>query len=99
MTDNGACYKPHAFAAVCEQLGIKHIRTKPYTPRTNGKAERFIKTALNEWAYARAYNTSHQRAEHLKTWEHIADGSKFWAQNLRSISVKTKTYSQTILSK
>ena len=70
MSDNGACYKSHAFAKACRKLGIKHVRTKPYTPRTNGKAERFIKTAINEWAYARAYNTSDQRAENLKTWEH-----------------------------
>jgi transposase InsO family protein len=42
MTDNGSCYKSHAFRALCQQLGLKHIRTRPYTPRTNGKAERFI---------------------------------------------------------
>ena len=70
MTDNGACYKSHAFAKACESLGIKHIRTKPYTPQTNGKAERFIQTALREWAYARAYQTSDQRAQHLPTWIH-----------------------------
>lgn len=48
MTDNGSCYKARNFAKACKRRGIKHIRTKPYTPRTNGKAERFIKTALNE---------------------------------------------------
>ena len=57
MTDNGSCYKSFAFRDACKALGLKHIRTKPYTPKTNGKAERFIKTALNEWAYARAYQT------------------------------------------
>ena len=45
MTDNGPCYTSHAFAATCKQLGLKHIRTQPYTPRTNGKVERFIQTA------------------------------------------------------
>lgn len=46
LTDNGTCYKSHAFRNVCHELGIKHIRTSPSTPRTNGKAERFIQTAL-----------------------------------------------------
>ncbi|EHR01036.1 transposase [Bradyrhizobium sp. WSM471] len=50
MTDNGSCYQSFAFRDACRDLGIKHIRTKPYTPRTNGKAERFIQTALREWA-------------------------------------------------
>ncbi len=71
MTDNGACYKSFAFRDVCKQLGLKHIRTKPYTPRTNGKAERFIKTAINEWAYALAYQTSNHRAEYLPEWTHM----------------------------
>ena len=52
MTDNGGCYRSRAFAAACAELSVRHIRTKPYTPRTNGKAERFIQTALREWAYA-----------------------------------------------
>ncbi len=70
MTDNGSCYKSRAFARACKRLGLKHIRTKPYTPRTNGKAERFIQTALREWAYARAYNTSDQRKAELPNWIH-----------------------------
>lgn len=70
MTDNGSCYKAFAFRDVCRQLGLKHIRTKPYTPKTNGKAERFIQTALREWAYAQAYPTSHHRAEELPIWLH-----------------------------
>ena len=53
MTDNGSCYKAFAFRDACRTLGLKHIRTRPYTPKTNGK-ERFIQTALREWAYARA---------------------------------------------
>jgi transposase InsO family protein len=70
MTDNGACYKAFAFRDACRELGIKHIRTKPYTPKTNGKAERFIQTALREWAYAKAYPTSDRRAEELPFWLH-----------------------------
>jgi len=70
LTDNGACYKSHAFRDACRELGLKHIRTRPYTPRTNGKAERFIQTALREWAYARAYDTSDQRAAELPAWIH-----------------------------
>lgn len=71
MTDNGSCYKSRAFKAACADLGLKHIRTKPYTPRTNGKAERFIQTALREWAYARAYQTSNDRAADLPAWTHL----------------------------
>ena len=70
MTDNGSCYKANAFRKACQDLGIRHIRTKPYTPKTNGKAERFIKTALQEWAYARAYPTSEIRAKNLPKWIH-----------------------------
>jgi len=54
MTDNGSCYKAFDFRDACRDLGLRHIRTKPYTPKTNGKAERFIQTALREWAYAKA---------------------------------------------
>lgn len=71
MTDNGSCYKSKDFAKACKNLGLKHIRTKPYTPKTNGKAERFIQTALREWAYARAYQTSDQRAADLPLWTHL----------------------------
>ncbi|MBB4264392.1 transposase InsO family protein, partial [Bradyrhizobium sp. CIR3A] len=70
MTDNGGCYRSYAFGEACRDLGIKHIRTKPYTPRTNGKAERFIQTALREWAYAKAYPTSARRAQDLPIWLH-----------------------------
>jgi transposase InsO family protein len=70
MTDNGSCYKAFAFRRACRQLGIRHIRTRPYTPKTNGKAERFIQTSLREWAYARAYRTSRQRAAELPYWLH-----------------------------
>jgi transposase InsO family protein len=70
MTDNGPCYKSFAFLDACRELGLKHIRTKPYTPKTNGKAERFIQTALREWAYAQAYPTSDRRADELPIWLH-----------------------------
>jgi transposase InsO family protein len=70
MTDNGSCYKSLAFAKACKQLRIKHIRTRPYTPQTNGKAERFIQTALREWAYATAFENSHQRRDALAPWLH-----------------------------
>jgi len=70
MTDNGSCYKSFAFRDACRELGLKHIRTRPYTPRTNGKAERFIQTSLREWAYAKAYDTSDQRAADLPVWTH-----------------------------
>lgn len=70
MTDNGSAYRSRAFAAACRRYGIRHLRTRPYTPRTNGKAERFIQTALREWAYAATYQTSEQRREALGHWLH-----------------------------
>ena len=70
MTDNGSCYKSFAFRRLCRRLGLKHIRTKPYTPKTNGKAERFIQTSLREWAYAKAYQHSRQRSDDLPIWLH-----------------------------
>jgi transposase InsO family protein len=70
MTDNGSCYRSKEFRDACRDLGLRHIRTRPYTPRTNGKAERFIQTALREWAYAQAYPTSERRAAELPVWLH-----------------------------
>ncbi len=70
MTDNGSCYRAFAFRDACREHGLKHIRTRPYTPKTNGKAERFIQTALREWAYAQAYSTSNHRAAELPYWLH-----------------------------
>jgi transposase InsO family protein len=70
MTDNGSCYRSREFATACRELGLSHIRTRPYTPRTKGKAERFIQTALREWAYAQAYPTSNHRAAELPSWLH-----------------------------
>jgi transposase InsO family protein len=68
MTDNGSGYRSHVFAAACTQHGIRQLRTRPYRPRTNGKAERFIQTLLREWAYAAVYQTSEQRALALTPW-------------------------------
>jgi transposase InsO family protein len=70
LTDNGVSYRSYAFADRCRELGLKHRRTRPYTPRTNGKAERFIQTALREWAYARTYQNSAEREQHLAPWIH-----------------------------
>ena len=70
MTDNGSCYRAGIFRDTCRDLSLKHIRTKPYTPKTNGKAERFIQTALREWAYAQAYPTSQHRRDALPAWLH-----------------------------
>jgi transposase InsO family protein len=70
MTDNGSCYRAFDFRDACRDRRLKHIRTRPYTPKTNGKAERFIQTALREWAYAQAYPTSHHRAAELPLWLH-----------------------------
>jgi len=70
MTDNGSCYRSKAFRKACADRGIKHVRTRPYTPKTNGKAERFIQTALREWAYAQAYENSDRRADELPRWLH-----------------------------
>ncbi len=71
LTDNGPCFYAHHFAHACRDLGINHKRTRLYTPRTNGKAERFIQTAIREWAYARRYENSEQRAAQLKPWTHL----------------------------
>lgn len=62
MTDNALCYTQRTYAALLAQHGLRHLRTRPYTPRTNGKAERFIQTALREWAYVKPYRSSAHRA-------------------------------------
>ena len=70
MTDNGSCYRSQRFARTCRGLGIRQLFTRRYTPRTNGKAERFIKSALLEWAYARLYRHSEERSHALSAWLH-----------------------------
>ena len=68
LTDNGSGYRSKRFAALCTELGIRHLFTRAYTPRTNGKAERFVQTLLREWAYTRPYRTSNQRRRRLPDW-------------------------------
>ena len=68
LTDNGSSYRSREFRQRCTELQIKHRRTRPYTPRTNGKAERFIQTALREWAYAKHWRDSDERDAYLKPW-------------------------------
>lgn len=68
LTGNGSAYRSKLFARTCEALDIKHSFARPYTPRTNGNAERFIQTILHEWAYVRSYRTSAHRARTLQPW-------------------------------
>lgn len=70
LTDNGPCFYADRFRDTCQRLQITHKRTRIYTPRTNGKAERFIQTAIREWAYARCYQNSDERNAHLIPWTH-----------------------------
>ena len=70
MTDNGSAYRSHRFRQACDQASLKHKRTRPYTPRTNGKAERFIQTSLREWAYLQAFQTSAERTQAMRPWLH-----------------------------
>ena len=94
MTDNGSAYRSTAHALACRALGIKHLRTRPYRPQTNGKAERFIRTMLREWAYAAVYGSSPERAAALSGWverynyrrRHGALGHRPPIQRLRELS-------------
>jgi len=76
MTDNGSGYVSHRFADSLVRLGIRHIRTRPYRPQTNGKAERFIQTAIREWAYVRAYRTSEHRTAALPHFQKHYNGQR-----------------------
>jgi transposase InsO family protein/transposase-like protein len=68
LTDNGSCYRAAVHALACRSLRIKHLRTRPYRPRTNGKAERFIRTLIDGWAYGAVYRTSNERTAALAGW-------------------------------
>jgi transposase InsO family protein len=68
MSDNGSCYRSTVHAVACRELGLKHLRTQPYRPRTNGKAERFIQTLQNRWAYGAIYGSSAERTRALPGW-------------------------------
>lgn len=70
LTDNGSAFRSKAFGYACHQFGLKHRFTRAYRPQTNGKAERFIQSALREWAYGIAYNHSSERAQMLERWIH-----------------------------
>ena len=71
MTDNGSAFVSQQFTALCRTLQIRHVRIRPYTPRTNGKAERFIQTLLREWTYRFAYNSSEERRRWLTPYLHF----------------------------
>ena len=68
MSDNGPAYRSRAHAHACRRLRLRHLRTRPYRPRTNGKAERLIQTALRDWAYGRLYRSSEERGAALRPW-------------------------------
>jgi transposase InsO family protein len=68
MSDNGACYRSTIHAFACRAMGLRHLRTRPYRPRTNGKAERFIRTLLAGWAYGAIYGSSQERNTALDGW-------------------------------
>jgi transposase InsO family protein len=68
LTDNGSCYRAVAHALACRRLKIRHLRTRPYRPQTNGKAERFIRTMLAGWAYGAIYGSSRERTAALDGW-------------------------------
>ena len=68
LTDNGSAYKSAVHAIACRTLGIRHLRTRPYQPQTNGKAERFIRTLLAGWAYGAIYRDSTERTAALDGW-------------------------------
>jgi transposase InsO family protein len=76
LTDNGSGYLADRFARLCRSAGVRHLRTRPYTPRTNGKAERFIQTLLREWAYRRPYPSSRHRTEALPAWLYYYNGER-----------------------
>ncbi len=71
MTDNGGCFRSRLFRSTCATLELRHIRTRPYTPRTNGKVERLIQTLLREWAYPLVYRRSRERALMLRRYIHF----------------------------
>ena len=71
LTDNGSCYRSRDWAAACTDLGVRHKRTRPYRPQTNGKVERFHRTMLAEWAYVRVYTSERARVATLRRWLHI----------------------------
>ena len=99
ITDNGVSYRSHAWRDELQALGIKRRRTRPYRPQTNGKAERFIKTALNEWAYARTYQNSAEREQHLAPFIHQYNWHRPHASlNLNTPISRTGLHQNNLLS-
>jgi transposase InsO family protein len=100
MSDNGACYVSAIHAVACRLLGLRHLRTRPYRPRTNGKAERFIRTLLGGWAYGAIYGTSVERTAALDGWlwtynhrrPHGSLSHKPPATRLRELNNQPRTY-------
>ena len=84
LTDNGSCYRSKLFAATCRRLGLRHSFTRPYRPRTNGKAERLIQTLLREWAYRFVYHSSSQRRRCLTGYQHFYN----WHREHQSLNRK-----------
>lgn len=76
LTDNGSAFRSKDFALACNELGICHKFTRPYRPQTNGKAERFIQSALREWAYGFTYQNSRERTAALDYWNHHYNGHR-----------------------
>jgi transposase InsO family protein len=101
MTDNGSAYRSALHAVACRALGLRHLRTRPYRPQTNGKAERFIRTMLGEWAYGAIYRTSCERTAALEGWlwrynfrrNHGALGRKPPAARLAELNNALRSYS------
>jgi transposase InsO family protein len=101
LSDNGACYRSTIHAAACRELGLRHSFTRPYRPRTNGKAERFIKTLTNRWAYGAIYASSPERTRALPGWlthynftrRHGALGHKPPAARLNELNNLARNYS------
>jgi len=71
ITDNGSAYRSTVHAIACRTLGIRHLRTRPYRPQTNGKVERYQRTLRDEWGYAKAYASESARRNALTSWLHI----------------------------
>ena len=91
IMDNAFAYSSHLFTALCQRQGVRELRTRPYTPRTNGKAERFIQTLLREWAYRRPYATSAIRTRALGGWLHYYNWHRRQFQSSRGAARQPST--------
>lgn len=92
MTDNGSAFKSHKYHGCLKRLGIKHTRTRPFRPQTNGKVERFVQTSLREWAYERPYLTSKDRTDNLSPFLHHYNYHRpHWGINGKTPASRLKT--------